>query len=218
MKAPIFLFLAASASLPAAIVVDANNSDFILSGTTTIREGNLATFNGPNKWTTLNGTISGSDRTGTTLATTGSNDFYVNYGAGALGNTPANALPVADNRYVEISYSLGGNWTGAPTSHALRLDTTSDPAAFVTFSNRGLIPNADGSHTIIIDLNNSVTAPLTGDWSTVRWDFFNVAGNNGGKTFTIDKVTFASSITAVPEPSTALLGLLALPVMIRRRR
>ncbi len=128
-------------------------------------------------------------------------------------------MPVTSNRYVEIHYTMTGDWTGPATSHALRLDSSNEPAEFVSFINRGLIPagNATGPQSIIVDLD--VNGDWSGNWTQVRWDFFNAAGNGGGKTFTIDKLVFANSLVAVPEPGTiTLVGFAAGALLLRRRR
>lgn len=219
MKSFVFslaLLLVGSVHVRAAIaaVKDANNDSFVLSGTTITVEGNNATMPGPNKWAST--TASGTDFTGVTLTTPTSIDYYFTFGAVALSG-----ITVADNRYVEIHYSTSGSWSGSDTTHSLYLNTTDQTPQFVTFSNRGPIPNGseNGSHSIIIDLTNGSTTDWTGTWTQLRWDFFNAAGNGGGKSFTIDKVVFANTIVAVPEPSTGfLLGSLALLGLLGRRR
>jgi hypothetical protein len=215
LSSPILLVCSLQLQAATSRVEDANNTTFVLSGTTTTVEGNNATFPGAAgaRWTPTNGAVVGTDRVGTTVATPSNNDYYLNFGAAALGT-----IPVANNRYVEIHYSTSGDWSGTADGHALRLDTSNEPAEFVTFDNRGLIPSgsATGPQTIIIDLD--VNGDFSGDWTTLRWDFFNDETNGGGKTFTIDKVIFANALTAVPEPSSLLLSALAIPFFFRRRR
>jgi hypothetical protein len=207
---------AISASAATSRVEDVNNTLFTLTGTTTTVEGNNGTFAGTGKWTVTNGAISGTDRVATTVTTTVNNDFYINFGSVALGT-----IDVASNRYVEIFYNTSGDWAGLDATHALRLDTSNQAAAFVTFANRGPIPNGDatGPQSFIVDLDFEQDGDWTGNWTTLRWDFFNAAGNGGGKTMTIDKVVFGNTLTAVPEPSsTALLGLGGLALILRRRK
>lgn len=211
------LLLSSSLHAATARVEDVNNTLFTLSGTTTTVEGNNATMPGINKWASTEVT-GGTDFTGTTLATPTSTDFFFTFAAPAL-----TGITVASNRYVEIHYSTTGSWVGADTTHFLFLNSTDQPAEFVTFQNRGPIPNGseNGSHSIIIDLD--VNGDWSGTWNTLRWDFFNIpvgdaALQGGGKTFTIDKLVFANSVNAVPEPSAALLGGLGILGLLRRRR
>lgn len=198
-------------------IEDANNGQFVISGPTVIVEGNNAVFpqaNPNDRWTVSNGSVSGTDRVAITVASPVNNDFYFNFDAAALGT-----IPVADNRFVEIHYSTSGDWSGAATSHALRLDTDNEAAEFVSFINRGLIPpgSATGPQSIIVDLD--LNGDWSGNWTTLRWDFFNAAGNGGGKSFTIDRLVFGNTLTAVPEPgSLTLLGFCAATLLLRRRR
>ena len=83
---------------------------------------------------------------------------------------------------------------------------------------------ADGSYSVIVDLT---PAPDAGtEWTLLRWDFFNgnpandlivPQPNAGGKTFTVDAVTYATNV--IPEPGT--LGLVTAfggAVLFIRRR
>ena len=203
-----------STSAQAATVIDANGTMQTLSGTTQIIEGNLAGFPGTGKWASQ--LASGSDRTATTNATPSPTDFYVNYGTNLYSPTTTITLPASQYRYVKVDYNLGGGWLG--TTHQLRLNSTGTAPAFVPFNSTGSIPATDGTHSIIIDLTDGGT-PFAGNWNTFRWDFFNDAGNGGGKTFTIDKITYATAITPIPEPGSALLlSIAAAATLIRRRR
>lgn len=212
---PAIALLLAPSCLKAASVIDVNNGTNTLTGTTIIRTGDLATFPGANRWASTD--IAGTTRTGVTLENPSSSDYYFNFGESAL-NT-GGTISVASARYVEIDYSIAGDWTGS--THQLRLDTSDQAASFVAnFTNSGNIPASDGDHTIIIDLlaDPGSDPAWSGDWSTFRWDFFNDNGNGGGKSFTINQVEFSSEIAPIPEPSIAILGSLGVLGLLRRRR
>ena len=186
----------------AALIIDVDGANGVeLAGTLTTIQGSSASFPEPPGITNYASVVTaGDDKTATTHATLGNNDFYVNFSAGALGT-----VAVADARYVEVFYSLSGDWIG--TNHQLLLAATvADPGPagpFVPFDGSG-ISNADGAHSFVIDLlGDDNPEGWGGNWTRLRWDFFNSAGN-GDNSFTIDKIVYGSTI---PEPAT--LGLLS---------
>ncbi|MFK7912173.1 MAG: PEP-CTERM sorting domain-containing protein [Akkermansiaceae bacterium] len=210
-----------------AIILEVDGSS-ALGGTTQIFEGNLATFpvpGGTNRYSSV--VTSGTDITATTQAnpTTGpERDTYLNYGSAALdinGGTAGTGLTTSTYRFVQIFYSLGNDWTGS--THQLRLDTTNEGAAFDTFTNSNTIASTTGAHTLLIDLlsddGTTLSGTWSGEWTVLRWDFFNDAGN-GSKSFTIDKIEFGSEVVAIPEPSSSalVLGGLGLSMFLRRRK
>lgn len=221
-----FFFLCGVAVLsgvPASAALILNPSEGVISGSQIVVEGSLADFPDPNGRYSATG-VTGTDRFATIsnpyASGAAGTDFFVQFGAASLP-----AIDVGVYRYAEVSYSLSDNFAGDGTTHALRLDTTIDPAAFVLFANRGVIGSTAGAHSFIIDLQQgtdlSTAAGIqySGNLTTFRWDFFNGAPGNEGKTFTLDKVTFASNVTAVPEPSSMMLvGLAVTGVIACRRR
>lgn len=221
MKTITILSLTGVCALPAATVVDVNGASFTLSGTPTTLNGSLADMpvGAPevNKWESV--AIVGSTLVGTTAATPAATiadrDYFLQFNGAGTGEA-LDGITVSDNRYVQINYTLTGGWTG--TTNQLRLNSTGPgAAAFVSFAGSATIPQSDGSHSIIIDLTDGGT-DFSGEWSVVRWDFFNDLGNGGGKTFTLESAVFSDSITAIPEPSAALLGGLGLLALLRRRQ
>lgn len=215
MAAALSAIVAMSAS--SAIVIDTDNTDFVISGSQETREGNLATAptpTGQTRYSTNSG--AGSDRTLTIANSPSNTDFYINYSNSALGT-----LPISTYRYVEVYYSLSDDFVGS--FHQLRLDTSDQSAAFDTFTNSADIESTAGSHSFIIDLlsddGTTLAGTWSGDWDLFRWDFWNNNAGNEGKTFVLDKVVYASAVTVVPEPtSLALLGLSGLLIGTRRRR
>ncbi|MBT3191113.1 MAG: hypothetical protein HN341_01015, partial [Verrucomicrobia bacterium] len=190
-----FCFVASSAS--ASWVVDADRTSFYGAGTTFTMEGNLASFAG--NYTEAGGTVTnGTDKTVTT--STDSGDWYFSLNPG---------VAVSTYRYAEVFYSLGDDWSGS--THQLRLDTSVEGADWDDPGNESDFPAGTGDHSIVIDLLSddgiTPTAPArwSGNWTYFRWDFFNNVGNSN-KTFTLDKVVFASEALAVSLGPVASLG------------
>jgi arylsulfatase A len=175
-------------------VVDTNRTSFYGAGTTHTVEGSAVSFGGGGKYTVEGGTVVNvTDKTVTTIAVP-NNDFYLSLNPGGA---------VSTYRYAEVFYSLGDDWTGG--GHQLLIDTTvEDPSWDLSPGNHGIIPGGTGTHSILIDLT-TLDGRFSGDWTQFRWDFFNVGGN-GNKTFTLDKVVFASEALAVSLGPVASLG------------
>ncbi|MEM8913949.1 MAG: hypothetical protein AAGC97_19485 [Planctomycetota bacterium] len=218
----VFLVTVVLGSFPAHGARILNISEGSITGTTIEVLGNLVDFpDGTGTKYSANST-SGTSAFATINATPPNTDFFWN-----LPGTELTGLNVdtAVYRYAEIDFTLSDDFVGDPSTHALRLDTDEQPAAFVDFLNRGVISSTAGNHTFVIDLQTSTDldagtggAQYSGNLTTMRWDFFNGVSGNEGKTFTLNSVTFADSVTAIPEPSFALFGLVGLGGLLSRRQ
>lgn len=200
-------------SASATLIVDVDGASNVLSGTTHTFEANQAAGGMPNVGGRFKDvTLSGTDRIGTTGTLSTKTDFYLHWS----GMSPS-ALSASTYKYAKIDFSLSGGW--ASGTHKFRLgDTvtvTGSSGANDVFSNPELLntaaARADGVHSFIVDLTADTT--YAGDWKYIRWNFYNTSANNSSvdasaeKKLTIDKITYGTSITAIPEPAT--LGLLS---------
>ena len=94
-------------------------------------------------------------------------------------------------------------WLAFSTS----LDTT------LIYSEQGQGRN-DGIDTVSVDLTGALYQGLTDQTVTFNW----FAGGNGSGDMDFDTPTVNGNVSAIPEPSTALLGLLGGLALLRRRR
>lgn len=195
-----------------------------LSGTTyAVDDPSAASFiNTSIRWT------ANSTGTGTTAAAVDStsSDFYWFLSGGDL-QSGGSAIPTTAN-YVQLDFTLTGGWVAGSKSDQIFRKTeltggsgSSTPTDLTNlpWSTTAGAAIADGSYSVIFDLNPAPDAGTT--WDYLRYDFFNESDasipNAGGKTFTLDGVTYATNV--VPEPAT--LGMVAIfggGIMFIRRR
>lgn len=209
-------------SVSATLIVDVDGAaGKSISGTTHTFEANQGGGGIPNnaspRYTSV--TLSGTDRVAV-IDGTGGTDYYAQW-----NNIASTGLDASTYRYAEIHYSLDSTFTASAASAVkIRLgDTvtvTGGSGANNHPSNPELINSgaalAAGSHSFIIDLTEGSTTAYAGDWKYFRWNFFNTAAN-AGKTFTIDKITYATDV--IPEPATlGLLGAFGGGILFIRRR
>ncbi len=153
-------------------------------------------------------TAIGTDQTVVIHPSPTNNDFFLSFTSVALdinGPGPATGLSVAAFRYVEIHYTLSDAFVGS--THQLFLNSTGSVGSFDAFVDAANIPSTAGSHSIVIDLLSDDGTTLentwTGEWTTLRWDFWNNGGNQG-KSFTLDKIVYAPSVNRTVNRPTVL--------------
>lgn len=217
----------------ATTVLDQNQT---LSGTTfAVDDPSLASFINANttnrvRWTAQEslGSATTTDLTADPAYTSSDHYWTLNTAALVSGGS---AIPTSAN-FVQLDFTLSGGWVlGDRTDQLFRNTDTSSGSGSTTLTNPELLPwtttagdpIADGSYSVIFEL----TAPDAGaTWANLRYDFFNEQDANnpphpnaGGKTYTLNAVTFGSAVAVIPEPSSlALLAIAGVGMVARRRK
>ena len=213
-----------SASATLLVDVDGNSGNTV-GGSTFTYEANEGGGGMPNVGGRLKSvTLIGDDREAITGTDTNKVDYYLHW-----NSISGDALDASTYKYAKIEYTLEGDWVAG--EHKFRLgDTvsvTGSAGANDAFSNPGLLDTvaarADGTHSFIVDLTADVV--YDGDWKYLRWNFYNHSDNTSSvdtsneQKLTIDKITYATALTPIPEPTTmGLLSLGALAFVVRRFR
>lgn len=182
------------------------------------------------RWTAQNQTGSA---TTTTLSADPAYTSSDHYWTLAGSDLQSGAAPIPTTAaYVQIDFTLSGGWVvGTREDQIFRQTDLTGGTGSSTPTDQNLLPwdNTpgaainDGSYSVIFDLTDLPDAGTT--WNSLRYDFFNEADANnpphpnaGGKTFTLNAVTYSTAIAPIPEPSAALLGALGMLGLLRRRR
>lgn len=198
------------------VVVVGVNGSMSAGGTITSYDGSIFDAGGsvaqkPERWTDF-GPV-GTDFVGTFGGTDlSSTDWYVQ--SSGFSHT----LGAGDN-YMEIFYSLDSNVTGSNFRWAFNGSSPAD-----AFADGELIPTTAGSHSFVIDANQLDDIGAGDTIGSIRWDPWNEESPAGpdqirGTVFTIDRIVFGDTLTAIPEPSSlAVLAVASVGVVARRRK
>lgn len=202
------------------------NGSMSVGGTTTTIEGDQFGVGGSSARWDGEGAV-GTDFVATSNSVSADRYMQVN-GTNITGLN----LTVADNRYVEVFYSLGADFTAAGAAdvddHRFFLSDTGQGNNGENPQDTSLVDATAGTHSFVLDLLSTDGTTLDGDfdgaqtWDQFRWDMWNNVGNitaNSGIQVTLDKIVYGNTLVAVPEPSSiALIAMGGAGMLLRRRK
>jgi len=137
-----------------------------------------------------------------------SGDFSIAISRSSGEITQTVPLPLATTQAEDLTIAFSYNFRNASGTRRLHTDYSSDGGA--NWDNLGFVTGSGSTSYTLLDTNFSFTND-----AIFRFRFSD-SGGAAGPAFVDDIVI--SSATAIPEPTTALLGSLGLLALLRRRR
>jgi hypothetical protein len=133
------------------------------------------------------------------------------------GTGNVNGFRPSDNFFPSFTLWAGTDQDDIPEAVAIALGADPSDGESHTYNNRGNIDWAEDLNFIGLKENNSESfAEAT--WYLAAGTYTLAMGSNAPSTSNPPRQGFSATFSTIPEPSSALLGLLATGLLVRRRR